>query len=170
MNVSVYLIPVAIITLFIYAAIKKIPVYDVFVSGSKKAIPLIIDLLPYIAGMMILSEVFTVSGLNTLLQKTISPAFRLLGIPEEICPLVVVKPFSGSGSLGILENILKNYGADSYVGKVASVAYGSSETIFYVSAVYYSAAKKKIPFAPIVISLVSSFLSIALASLLCRIM
>lgn len=170
MNYSVYVIPVAVLLLFLYAAIKKTPVYDVFVNGAKKAIPLIIDLLPYICGMTILSEVFNASGLSGIFQKAVSPIFRLLKIPEEICPLVIIKPFSGSGSLSVLENILKNYGADSYIGKVASVAYGSSETIFYVSAVYYSAARKKIPFAPIAISLFSSFLSVLLAALLCRIM
>ena len=170
MNISVYVIPAAILILFVYAAIRKTPVYDVFVNGAKKAIPLIIDLLPYIVGMAILSELFTASGLSALLQKAISPFLSIVGIPEEIYPLIIVKPFSGSGSLSILEKILKTYGADSYIGNVASVAYGSSETIFYVSAIYYSAAGKKIPFAPIAISLFSSFVSITLAAFLCKIM
>ena len=170
MNFSVYIIPVLVVALFIYAAKKKVSVFNAFIDGAKRAIPLIIDLLPYICAMLITSAVFEASGLNVYLFRILSPVFSFLGIPKEVGPLVIIKPFSGTGSLSILDSLFKLYGADSYIGRVASVIYGSGETIFYVSAVYYSAIGKKSPLSPLIICLVSSFLSIVFASFICRIL
>lgn len=170
MNFSVYIIPVLVVALFIYAAIKKVPVFNAFIDGSKRAIPLLIDLLPYICAMLVTSALMEASGLNVFLFRVLSPVFSFLGIPEEIGPLVIIKPFSGTGSLSVLDSVFKLYGADSYIGRVASVVYGSGETIFYVSAVYYSAIGKKSPLSPPVICLVSSFFSVVFASFICHVL
>jgi spore maturation protein B len=92
------------------------------------------------------------------------------GIPTELTKLVLIKPFSGSGTLAYLNEILASYGADSYIGRCACVLYGSTETVFYISAVYFSGLKVKGLFKPIAIVLVVTFLSTALACLLCRVM
>ena len=165
-----YLIPCVIIALVIVGFIKKVPVYDAFVAGAQKAIPLCIKIFPYVAAVMILCELFEASGLNNALIAALSPIFKGFGIPAELISLVVVKPFSGSGSLAVLNDIMKNYGADSYIARAACVIYGSSETTFYVGAVYFAGVKKKKLTAAIVISLVSTFISTVVAAFICRVL
>ena len=91
-----------------------------------------------------------------------------MGIPAEIAPLVILKPFSGGGSLALLSEIYQNYGVDSYVSLCASAVYGSSETTFYISAVYYSKSKEKRLIKPILISLISTFISIIFVCFICK--
>ncbi len=163
-------IPVIFLLSFLLAGLRKVKVYDTFVSGAGKAIPLIVSIFPYIAAVTILARLLTVSGLEDKILGFFSPAFRFLGVPQEIAGLVLIKPLSGSGSMAMLAEILGRYGVDSYVARCACVAYGSSETVFYVAAVYFAGVKRmKLPLA-IVFSLVVYFLSVVLCCLLCRIM
>ena len=161
-------IPLIFLALFIFALVKKVKLYDSFTEGVKEAIPLVISLFPYLAAILILSELFELSGLSGYLTKALSPAFRFLGIPPEISKLVLMKPFSGSGSTALLSEIFAEYGADSYIARCACVAYGSSETVFYISAVYFAGVKQKKLFLPIVISLVANLLGAILGCFLCR--
>lgn len=163
------IIPAIFIALFVYSAIKKVKVYDAFCLGVKKALKTVYTVFPYIATVIMMTELFSASGLSDKLSQNLSPVFKLIGIPEEITPLVLIKPFSGSGSLSVLSELLAEYGADSYIGRCASVVFGSSETVFYVSAVYYSEAKIKKTMKPIIISLTSSLIATVIACLLCRI-
>ena len=150
------IIPAIFIALFVYSSIKIVRVYDAFCHGVKKALKTVYTIFPYIATVIMMTELFSASGLSDKLSQNLSPVFKLIGIPEEITPLVLIKPFSGSGSLSVLSELLAEYGADSYIGRCASVVFGSSETVFYVSAVYYSEAKIKKTMKPIIISLTSS--------------
>ena len=168
MKYTALIIPIILVSLFVYAAIKKIKIYDAFTDGVKKAIPLILNIFPYVATVLMMTELFSASGLSGLLINSLSPVFSFLGIPPEITPLVLLKPFSGSGSLSVLSEILSSYGADGYIGRCASAVFGSSETIFYVSAVYYSTSTDKKLTRPIIISLASTFISTIIACLLCR--
>ena len=162
-------IPLLFISLFIYALVKKVKLYDSFTAGVKEAIPLIISLFPYLAAILMLSELFEASGLSNTATSFLSPFFRLLGIPPEISKLVLLKPFSGSGSTALLGEIFSTYGADSYIAQCACVAYGSSETVFYISAIYFAGVKNKKLIKPIAISLIANFLSVILGCWLCRI-
>lgn len=164
------IIPAIFIALFVYSSIKKVKVYDAFCIGVKKALKTVYTVFPYIATVIMMTELFSASGLSDKLSQNLSPVFKLIGIPEEITPLVLIKPFSGSGSLSVLSELLAEYGADSYIGRCASVVFGSSETVFYVSAVYYSEAKIKKTMKPIIISLTSSLIATVIACLLCNIM
>ena len=163
-------IPVIFLLSFLLAALRKVKVYDTFVSGAGKAVPLIVSIFPYIAAVTILARLLTVSGLEDKILGYLSPVFRFLGVPQEIAGLVLIKPLSGSGSMAMLAEILGRYGVDSYVARCACVAYGSAETVFYVAAVYFAGVKrKKLPLA-IAFSLLAYFLSVVLCCLLCRIM
>ena len=162
------IIPAIFIVLFVYSSIKKVRVYDAFCLGVKKALKTVYTVFPYIATVIMMTELFSASGLSDKLSQNLSPVFKLIGIPEEITPLVLIKPFSGR-SLSVLSELLAEYGADSYIGRCASVVFGSSETVFYVSAVYYSEAKIKKTMKPIIISLTSSLIATVIACLLCRI-
>ncbi len=164
------LLPLLFVAVFVYALVKKVKLYDSFTEGMKEAIPLVISLFPYLAAILMLSELFGRSGLSEILTSALSPAFRFLGIPPEISRLVLMKPFSGSGSTALLSEILSVYGADSYVGRCASIAYGSSETVFYISAVYFAGIKHKKLLKPVLIALAVNFLTVILGCLLCRLL
>ena len=169
MNLIAYVVPALFCTLFLFAAVKKVKLYDSFVEGVKEALPLLLSIFPYLAAILMLSELFEASGLSEHITKALSPAFRVLGIPTEISKLVLLKPFSGSGSTALLSEIFSRYGADSYVARCACVAYGSSETVFYISAVYFAKTKGKKLAKPIVISLLANFLSVVVGCLLCKV-
>ncbi len=161
------IVPALFVALFIYALIKKIKLYDCFADGVKEAIPLLLSLFPYLAAMLMLSELFEASGLASALTDLLAPFFRALGIPPEISKLALLKPFSGSGSTALLSEIFASYGADSYIARCACVAYGSSETVFYISAVYFAGTKKKTA-KPILIALFSNFAALVLGCFLCK--
>lgn len=169
MKYTALIIPLLFLILFIYALFRRVKLYDCFTEGVKGAVPLVVSLFPYLVSILILSELFEQSGLSARLTQVLSPLFSFLGIPPEIGKLVLVKPFSGSGSTALLSEILASFGADSYIGRCACVAYGSSETVFFVSAVYFAGSKKKLA-KPILIALIANFFSLVLGCLLCRIL
>ena len=154
---SKYFIPVLFLIIFLYGIIKKVRPYDAFTKGAKAAIPFAVSIFPYLVSIFVLTELFEASGLSNVVSKIISPLFNLLGIPTELTKLVLIKPFSGNGALAVLTEIYDTYGVDSYLARCASVIYGSSETVFYVAAVYFAGAKTKNLTLPIIISLLLFF-------------
>ena len=164
------IIPVIFLLSFVYAIKKKVKIYDAFTSGAKDAIPLVVSVFPYIATVTMLCQLLQISGAQAYLEDCIAPLFSSLGIPKEIAPLVFVKPLSGSGSTAVLSDILNRYGVDSYISRCACVAYGSSETVFYIGAVYFAGLKRKKLTLALVVSLFSYFLSLPICCLLCRIL
>lgn len=163
------IVPVIFIFVFLFAAVKKVNVYDSFTRGIKDAFHFTLSLLPCLAAIFMMCALFEQSGLADLLVKLLSPVFGFLGIPEELTKLVLIKPFSGSGSLAYLNEIITNYGADSYVARCACVCFGSSETVFYISAVYFAGLKVKKLAMPIVCVLAATFVSTIIACLVCRV-
>ena len=161
-------VPVLFLAVFIFALIKKVRLYDSFTAGIKEALPLAFSLFPYLAAILMLSELFERSGLSDMITSFLAPAFRFLGVPPEIAKLVLIKPFSGSGSTALLSDILSTYGADSFIGRCACVSYGSSETVFYISAVYFAGIKNKKLFKPIVIALFANLVTVIFGCFLCR--
>ena len=167
---SVYILPVLFLLLFVYCVFKRINTYDHFVKGAKGAIQLVVDIFPFIASILIAVALLRVSGITDFLGNILSPFFRILGIPKELCELVLLRPFTGSGSYGILENIFSTYGADSYISRCACVIMGCSETIFYVATVYISQTKVKKLLYAIPVALFCSLVGAILACLVCKIM
>lgn len=167
---SMYILPILFVLLFAYCFYKKINTYDTFVKGAKGAIRLVVDIFPYISAILIAVALLRTSGITDFLAQLLAPAFKLLGIPHELCELVMLRPFTGSGSFGILENIFTTYGADSYISRCACVIMGCSETIFYVATVYLSQTKVKKLLYAIPVALICSLIGAIVGCLLCRIM
>lgn len=165
-----YVVPVIFTLVFIFAAIKKVRVYDEFSAGVKEAFSFTLSLIPCLAAIFMMCELFEASGLADATTKLLSPLFSALGIPPELTKLVLIKPFSGSGSLAYLNAVISEHGADSYIARCACVLYGSSETVFYISAVYFAGLKVKKLAAPITIVLISTLLSTIVACLICKVM
>ena len=164
------LIPLIFLFSFAFAAWKKVKIYDSFTEGVKGVVPLILSIFPYVVGVMMLCKLLEVSGLESRLTEWISPLFSVTGVPEEIAPLVFMKPLSGSGSIGVLTQILERYGVDSYIGRCACVTYGTADTLFYIGAVYFAGIKRKKLTTALLIALGSFLLSVIFACFLCRIM
>ena len=164
------LIPLLFLFSFAFAAWKKVKIYDSFTEGVKGAVPLILSIFPYIVGVMMLCKLLEVSGLEERLTKWITPLFSFTGVPEEIAPLVLMKPLSGSGSVAVLTQILERHGVDSYIGKCACVAYGTADTIFYIGAVYFANVKRKKLTTAFFIAITTYLLSVIFACFLCQIL
>lgn len=164
------LVPSIFLVSFIAAAIKKVNIYESFISGVKKAPPLVLSVFPYIAAVSMLSALFEISGLSAAFLAKASPVFSAVGVPPELCELVLIKPLSGSGSAAVLSKILSTHGVDGYVGRCACVVFGGNETIFYVGAVYFSQIKRKKITAALVVCLISYALSVIFSCFLCRIL
>ncbi len=143
--ISVCFIPIIVTIIIGHAAIKRKPVYDYFIEGAKDGIKTAIEILPYIIAIFIGIESLVSSGAMQFLENLFSPLLNVMGIPKELTSLILLRPVSGSGSLVLVERIVSAYGADSFLGRTASVMAGSCETVFYVLAVYFGVtAVKKI--------------------------
>lgn len=166
---SKYIIPILFLLLFIFANIKKVNTYQTFVDGAKKSLELIFDIFAYIVAIFVIIELLSVSGISQKLAEILSPIMNFLGIPVELTELIIVKPFSGSGGLALLTDVFNKYGVDSYISRCACVILGSSETVFYVSTVYFSKTSVKKLGLAIPIALLCTFVSVILGCALCRI-
>lgn len=164
------IVPLIFIFSFAYARFKKVPLFDTFTEGAKGAIPLIVSIFPYIAAVTMLVKLLEISGLQSYMESAFSPLFSFFGLPQEVAPLVFVKPLSGSGSIALLSDILNKYGVDSYIARCACVIYGSSETMFYIGAVYFAGMRRKKLSLALGVSMLSYLLSVLLCCFLCAIM
>lgn len=165
---SDYIVPLLIIGVILFAVFKKVNVYDTFTEGTKSALVLVFNIFPYIAVMLMCVELFKVSGLSNIVVTWLEPIFTFLGMPPELAEIVLIKPLSGNGSLALLEEVFNTYGADSYIARCAAVIVGASETLFYITAVYFSTVKiKKLRYG-IPVALFASFAGAVISCLVCR--
>jgi spore maturation protein B len=137
------IIPIIIGIVVINGMLKGVKVYECFVEGAKDGISICIKIMPYLLAMILAVSVFRESRAMDYFIKLVKPIVSIIGLPPELVPLAVVKPLSGSGAMGIFAETLKKYGPDSYIGLVASIMMGSTETIFYTITVYYGAVNIK---------------------------
>ena len=137
------IIPIIVVIIITYGMIKGKKVYDWFIEGAKEGLKVCANIFPYLLAMIVAVGIFKEANLLDLLNNCISPITNLIGLPKEVVPLVLIKPLSGSGAMGIFTDILKSNGPDSFVGLVASVIMGTTETIFYTVTVYFGAVKIK---------------------------
>lgn len=142
-TLSDLLLPVLIFGLLLAAGWKRLDVLEGFARGARQGMEVAVRVLPNLAGMLCAIALMRESGLLWLLCHICAPVLTRLGLPAEVAPLVLVRPLSGSASLGMLEALLERFGPDSAVGMTACTVMGSSETIFYTLCVYFSGAKDK---------------------------
>ena len=142
-TISVFFIPIIISIILIHGLKNKVPVYDLFSEGAKDGITTAVEILPFIIAIFVAINSLTSSGAIEWLQSLFSPLLNLVGIPEELTSLILLRPISGSGSLILAEEIMQNYGVDSHIGRSAAVMAGSCETFFYVLALYFGVTSVK---------------------------
>ena len=136
-EISRFIIPILLIIIPLYAAVKKVHVYEVFVKGASDGLTTAVRILPFLLGMMVAIAVFKASGAFDYFCLLVKPVTDFLGIPPDILPLGIMRPFSGGASLGLAAELINTYGPDSFLGRLASVMQGTTDTTFYVLAVYF---------------------------------
>ena len=140
MDISSYVVPLLLALTAIYALTKKVDVYDALTSGAREGISVLVRIFPALAALLSAVYMLRASGAMELLTAWLAPAMELLGVPSETTALMLIRPISGSGALAVGSDLMATHGADSYIGRVAAVMLGSTETTFYTIAVYFGAA------------------------------
>ncbi len=137
--ISLWAIPVLLVGIPLVGMIRKIKVYDVFIEGAKEGFQVAVRIIPFLVGILVAIGMFRASGAMDLLTDALRPMLSATRFPPEIFPLVILRTLSGSGSLALTTDIVKQFGPDSLIGRTAATIYGGSETTFYVLAVYFGA-------------------------------
>ena len=137
MNISSLFIPIIVLVVIIYGAYKKINVYDSFVNGAKEGLPMAISMFFSLLAMIFGVNIFLKSGVIDYFLSFLKPFLVLINVPFEVLPVAIMRPFSGSFGLALLNDIYKVYGSDSYISVLASIIQGSSDTTLYVITLYF---------------------------------
>ncbi|MTK13746.1 MAG: spore maturation protein [Clostridiaceae bacterium] len=164
------MIPIIVVSITTYGMIKKVKVYECFVEGAKEGLAICVRIFPYLLAMLVAVGVFRESKALDYFIYIVKPVVKFIGLPPEVVPLVLVKPLSGSGAMGIFAEILNNFGADSYIGRVASIIIGSTETIFYTLTVYFGAVGIKKIRHTLWVAVMADMMCVILAVTLARLM
>ncbi|MFJ7725503.1 spore maturation protein [Neobacillus sp. NPDC097160] len=137
--ISLTFIPLLIGFILLYGTFKRVPTYESFVEGGKEGIKIAVSIIPFLVGMLVAISIFRASGALDALMNWIRPMMKSMGVPAEIIPLLVIRPISGTAALGMTSDLIAVYGPDSFIGRLASVLQGSTDTTFYVLTVYFGA-------------------------------
>lgn len=145
---SNFILPIVVFLILVYAALKKVNVYDAFIEGAKESFEMIYQMFPSLLAMIFGVNIFIKSNILDGVLNNITHILNFFHIPKEIVPMALIRPISGSSSLAILNTIFEKYTPDSYIGKVASVLQGSTDTTFYILTLYFGCVGiKKIKYA-----------------------
>ncbi len=136
-NISSYIIPVIFLLIILVALAKKVPSFDAFLEGAKQGFVSTYKIAPSLLGLVVGVNMLISSGFLDIISTVLSPMLDSIGFPKELLPIALLRPFSGSGTIAMLDNIIKEYGANSFIATSACVMAGSSETTFYAVTVYY---------------------------------
>lgn len=146
--ISVLILPLLIVLIPLYGLIRKVAVYEEFVEGAKEGFKIGVKIIPYLVAILFAIGMFRASGAMDWFIKGLHPLLSSIGFPPEVLPMAIMRPLTGSGSLGVLADMIKHYGIDSIYVTIAAIMFGSTETTFYVIAVYFGAVNvKKVRYA-----------------------
>jgi spore maturation protein B len=137
--ISVWAVPVMLVGIALAGIVRKVKVYDVFIEGAKEGFEVAVKIIPFLVGILVAIGMFRASGAMELLLSALRPIAAATGFPADLIPLAILRSLSGSGSLALTTDIIKTEGPDSLLARMAATMYGSTETTFYVLAVYFGA-------------------------------
>jgi spore maturation protein B len=161
--VSVFVLPILIVGFPVYGLIKKVPVYEEFVEGAKGGFTVAVTIIPYLVAILFAIGMFRASGAMEFVVDGIRPVLGLIGVPPEVLPMMIFRPLTGSGSAGIVLDMIRQFGEDSILVKMAATMFGSTETTFYVIAVYFGAVNVKRTRHAVPAGLIADFVALLLA-------
>ncbi len=138
-TIVAFILPIIIVFIPLYGLIKKVKVYEVFVDGAKEGFEIGVRIIPYLVAILFAIGMFRDSGAMEFFMMALGPVLGFVGFPVEMLPMAIFRPLTGSGSVGVLADMIATYGEDSLLVKMAGTMFGSTETTFYVIAVYFGA-------------------------------
>ncbi len=165
---SKYIIPLLLAGIPCYGVFKKVKVYEVFVEGAKEGFDIAIRIIPYLVAILVAIGMFRASGALDLFIGALSPVLNLIGFPSENLLLAIMRPLSGSGSFGLLSDLVEQYGTDSLFAKIGATMFGSTETTFYILAVYFGSVGIKKVRHSAVAGLIADTVGVFSAVYICR--
>lgn len=142
-KISLFAIPIVIVGIVSFGLFKKVNVYESFTEGAKDGFSTAVRIIPFLVAMLVAIGAFRASGAMDLFVKAVSPVTKALGIPGEILPMAIMRPLSGGGAQGLMTDLMNTHGPDSLIGRMSAVMIGSTETTFYVLAVYFGSISIK---------------------------
>lgn len=166
--ISTLAVPIIILFIILYAVKEKIEIFDLFLKGATEGIEITLKIFPTLIGLFLAIGMLNSSGILDFTTMIISPVLNLIGFPKEIVPLAILRPISGSASMAIATNIIKQNGVDSFIGILAAVIMGSTETTLYTIAVYTSSVKIKDTRGIIIACLAADITGIVVSFLVCK--
>ncbi|MBD1372948.1 spore maturation protein [Hazenella sp. IB182357] len=138
-GLSKFMLPAILVFIPLYAAFRKVPIYESFIEGAKEGFPTAISIIPHLVGMLVAVAIFRDTGAMQFYLQFFTPVVQFFHIPTEVLPIGILRPISGTGSLAFVESTLQTHGPDSFLGKLASTIQGSTDTTLYVVTVYFGA-------------------------------
>ena len=169
-QISKYIIPFLLVGIPFYGLVfKKIKVYESFVDGAKDGFDIAVRIMPYLIAILVAIGMFRASGAMELFISLISPFLKAIGFPPENVPLAIMRPLSGSGSLGLFTDLVNEYGTDSLFTKIGATMFGSTETTFYVLAVYFGSVGIRKSRHALISGLIADAVGVIAAVYICKI-
>ena len=166
--VSTWAIPLLILVIPLVAIIKKVKVYEVFVDGAKEGFQVAVKIIPFLVAILVAIGMFRACGIMEIFYDIAGDTLIMLGIPPDIIPMSIMRPLSGSGTFGILTDIVNTHGPDSLVARIGATMYGSTETTFYVIAVYFGSVGIKKARHAIPVGLLADLVGIIASIYICN--
>ena len=167
--ISLWALPSLILLILTMGLIKRVPLYETFTEGAKDGFNVAVNIIPYLVAIIVAISMFRASGIIEMIGSALKPLLVHFNVPADTIPIMIVRSLSGSAALGVFSDVAHNAGPDAYATKLSAVMVGSSETTFYILAVYFGAIGiSKLRYA-LIVGLLADFVGILAAILICRI-
>lgn len=168
--ISLYALPAILLLILTMGLFKKVPLYETFTEGAKDGFKVAVNIIPYLVAIIVAISMFRASGIIEIIGTALKPLLEHFNVPADTIPIMIVRSLSGSAALGVFSDIANNSGPDDYATKLSAVMVGSSETTFYVLAVYFGAVGiSKLRYA-LIVGLLADFIGILAAISVCNLM
>ena len=165
---SLWALPVILLLILTMGLVKKIPIYETFTTGAKDGFKVAVNIIPYLVAIIVAISMFRASGIIEMLEQALSGVLSQIHVPADVIPIMIVRSLSGSAALGVFSDIANTLGPDDYATKLSAIMVGSSETTFYVLAVYFGAVGiSKLRYA-LLVGLLADFIGIVATVCVCN--
>lgn len=166
--ISLWALPAIILLILTMGLFKKVPLYETFTDGAKDGFKVAVNIIPYLVAIIVAISMFRASGIIEMIGNALKPILTHFNVPADTIPIMIVRSLSGSAALGVFSDVVHNAGPDAYATKLSAVMVGSSETTFYILAVYFGAIGiSKLRYA-LIVGLLADFIGILTAILVCN--
>ncbi len=168
--ISLWALPAIILLILTIGLFRKIPLYETFTDGAKEGFHVSVNIIPYLVAIIVAISMLRASGIIEMTAHALAPILNFFNVPADTIPVMIVRSLSGSAALGVFSDIAHTLGPDDYATKLAAIMVGSSETTFYVLAVYFGAVGiSKLRYA-LLVGLIADFIGIVAAISVCNLM